>query len=630
MTELVARLGKDKVVLGKNISLGRKNNAGQIFRSAAVIGAAGQIGELFTRTLASVAHIEAVVRERRWRDETDYPEVRFHADIERMLETEPEVVILATPNPADRALEEIAQHAQKSFILILPPNGVNVVEKAKGILAGSRAQISLVRASLYTNVSRDTDGYIVYNPKKNRIALAPISPDQDDGLIKARNTLVQAGFEVRIVQDYHSMEWSKLIGNLLGSTSTVTGLSPREAFSDPEIFALEYRALKDRLRILEAAGIKVADDLWDIGKLRWLAKVPEPIASTFRGAIAHMVAQERNNQPPAAARQINEGARTVESANYYHLPIVRLGKKHGVESPVDEAILDILRRHERINNDFSLSSLEVNERRKLLLEIFGYETKQVFIRGFFPLRLVVDRLYEHYLDSFEIKGRENLTAVAQTLKQRKSVVIAPNHRSHTDHVTVIKALREALPQEARKYPVYIVAGMKFDQEMISGTLNHSYPHPVVCTLSEGDGEEVRWKAQIINRRAGKVIDGLLEKPCIFILYLEGGRSKIIKDGEVQLQKAAPGGSSWLLDSRFGLVVPAVITGTEKMLPPGRQLLRHTDVTIEFCDAIETDWLRKRGAAVSRKDRDRDRYLSGIVFGTIAAKLPRGARGSYGY
>lgn len=629
MTELVARLGKDKVVLGKNISLGRKNNAGQIFRSAAVVGAAGQIGEVFTRNLVSIAHIEAVVRERRWRDETAHPQVRFHADIERMLETEPEVVILATPNPADKALEKIARHVQKPLILILPQNGVDVVEKAKQVLSASESQITIIRASLYTNVSRDRDGNILYNPNKNRIALAPVGHDQDDSLIKAKNTLAQAGFDVKVMQDYHSMEWSKLIGNLLGSTSTVTDLSPREAFSDPEIFALELRALKDRLRILEAAGIKVAD-LWNIGKLRWLAKVPEPIAATFRGAIAHMVAQERNNQPPAAARQINKGARIVESADYCHQPFVHLGKEHGLESPVDEAILDILRRHGRTNNDFSLTALEADERRKLLLEIFGYETKQVFIRGFFPLRLAVDRLYEHYLDNFKILGRENLTAVAQTLNQGKSVVIAPNHRSHTDHVTVIKALREALPQEARKYPVYIVAGMKFDQEMISGTLNHSYPHPVVCTLGEGDGEEARWKAHIINRRAGTIIDRLLEKPCIFILYLEGGRSKIIKDGEVQLQKAAPGGSSWLLDSRFGLVVPTVITGTEKMLPPGRQLLRHADVTIEFCDAIETDWLRKQGAAVSRKDGDRDRYLSGIVFGTIAAKLPPSARGSYGY
>lgn len=629
MTELAARLGKDKVVLGKNISLGRKNNTGQIFRSAAVVGAAGQVGELFTRNLASITCIEAVVRERRWEDETDYPQVRFQSGIKSMLETEPEVVILATPNPADKILEEIARHVQKSLTLILPQNGVDVVEKAKQVLFDSESQISIIRASLYTNVSRGKDGNIVYNQKKNRIALAPVGNGQVESLLKAENMFAQAGFDVKVVDDYHSMEWSKLIGNLLGSTSTVTGLSPREAFSDPEIFALELRVLKDRLRILEAAGIKVAD-LWSIGKLRWLAKVPEPIASTFRGAIAHMVAQERNNQPPAAARQINAGARTVESANYYHLPIVRLGKKHDLESPVDEAILDILRRHERMNNDFSLPSLEVNERRKLLLEIFGYETKQLFIRGFFPLRLAVDRLYEHYLDSFKIKGRENLTAVAQTLNQGKSVVIAPNHRSHTDHVTVIKVLREALPQGARKYPVYIVAGMKFDQEMISGTLNHSYPHPVVCTLGEGDSEEGRWKAQIINRRAGRVIDSLLENPCIFVVYLEGGRSKIVKNGEVQLQKPAPGGSSWLSDSRFGLVVPTVITGTEKMLPPGQQWPRHADITIEFCNAVETAWLRKQGAAVSRKDGDRDRYLSGIVFGTIAAKLPRGARGSYGY
>lgn len=631
MAELVSRLGKDWIVLGNTVSLGKRSSA-RAFDSVAVIGAAGQTGEVFTKSLAPVVRTEAVVREHRWKEGTVYPEVGIHTDIRQMLATRPEAVILAIPNPIGKVLEQVVQHVQKPLVLILPQNGIVDVDQAKEVLAGSEHQISLVRASYFTNVSRDHDGNVLYNPSKNRIALASVDVDQNENLLRAEATFTHAGFQVRVRPSYHSMELSKLVANLLGSTSTITGLPPMEAFSDPQIFALELRALKDRFRILEAAGIQIDTGLWKLGVLRWAARaIPGPVASRssgFRGLMARMVAKDRNNQLPAAARQINEGARSVESELYYHNPIISLGKKHGLESPVDEAIVDVLSRHGRITNNFSLASLEVDERRKLMLEVFGYETKKLFIGSMLPLKLIVDRLYEHYLNNLYIRGAENLVAVVRTLSQGKSVVIAPNHRSHTDNPTVVKTLRENLPLEARKYPVYIIAGMKFDQEMISGVLNHSYPHPVVCTLSEEDNEEARWKAQIINSRASKVVGGLLEKPSIFVVYPEGGRSKKVVDGKVQLQKPSLGASTWFLNSKVGLVVPTVIRGTEKMLAPGEQRLHHADVTIEFCEAIETDWLRQQGATVSW--RDKDKFVSGIVMKRIADKLSAEERKIYGY
>lgn len=619
-----------------------QNEAPQAFRSVGIIGVTGQVGELLARTLAPYAHIEAVVRERRWRDEGAHHEIGFHTSIERMLATEPEVVILATPNPTDEVLKEIAQYAQKPLTLILPQNGVDVVPAAEKVLGSSRSRFTIVRASLFTNVSRDENGDISYNPKKKRIALSPVG-DPDGSLLKAQNMFARAGFDVKVVQDYRSMEWSKLLANLFGSTSTVTGLSPREALSDPEIFSLEHRALKDRLRILAAEGIKVAD-LWGIGRLRWLSRVPRPIALMFREHVANMFAAERNNQPPAAARQINEGARIVEPTDFYHQPMLslveELSKKNpeieaSLRSPVDDAILDILTRHKGTNNDFSLTSLSTSKRKELLLEIFGHESKQLFVRGFLPLRLLLNALYKLYVGNFNISGEENLQAVAESLSKGKSVLLALNHRSHADHMTVIKALREKLPREARNYPVFIVAGMKFEEEVISGFFSRAYSHPIVVTRARGDSKETSWKKGMINRRAGRVIARLLEKPCIFVVYLEGGRSKTIINGKVQLQEPAPGSSMWLLNKNFGLVMPGVITGTERMLRPGRQWpqrFRGNKIAIKFLPPMEIDSLRSEQLHLKKRRKSGDREgrdnLVRKILERIARELPEDERGPY--
>ena len=585
----------------------------ETLRSVAVIGAAGKVGGFFTETLSKLTGVKV--------------EPVLRGGIGSALEREPEVVILATPNPTKEVLKEIAdsvKNLKRPFTLVLPQNGVDVVSTAERVLEVSRSQITIVRASFFTTVGRDEDGKIVFNKDKKRIALAAVDQDED-ALQKTANMFAQADFDIRVVDDYRSMEWTKLLANLFGSTSVVTGLSPEKALSDPDIFALEHRALRDRLTILKANKIEVAD-LWGVGKLRWLARIPMwlvqnqgPLGRKFREYVAGKFATERNNQLPAAAIQINEGVRNVEPTNYYHLALTYSGKENGLESPVDRAIQSILRRHGR-DNDFSLNSLQPDERRNLLLEMYGLETEDVFIKRFSFLglelvRIALERIYEHYTDKFEVLGKENLKAVAEILKSGKSVLVAPNHRSHGDHTTIVKALRENLPSDTRKYPVYIVAGMKFDKEEISGRFSHAYSHLVVWTLTEGDNEEVRWKAQIINGRATKVIEKLLNKPCIVIVYLEGGRNK---SENLELQPPALDSSWWVLNPNFGLIVPTVITGTEVMLPPGDQKPHHANITIEFCEGINAAELRNE----KRKEpsEEWDKYFSGKVLSVIAAKL----------
>lgn len=607
------------------IGSGTRDGELQAFRSVAVVGAAGQVGELFARTLAPVVPVQAVVRERRWRDEV--VGIGFHTDIGKMLEMEPEVVILAIPNPVDRVLKEIAQHAQKPLTLILPQNGVEAVDRAEEILKDSRNQFTIVRASLFTNVSRDQDGNIVYNPKKNRIALAAVGADQDGSLEKAQKTFTKAGFVVRVQADYWRMEYTKLIANSWASTSTVTGLSPLRALLDSGILLSELRGLRDRFRIYEANGIQTADDLWSIGRLRWLSQLKTPYALALAPFIALLTVKERNNQPSAAGRQINQGVRFVEVDTYLHKVFIDLGKNQGLRSPVDEAMWDILRRHGRIKNGFSLTSMENKARKRLLRTAMDYETKEVFVESSPRVKRAAERVYRHFRKSLEVIGKEHLLPVGETLKKGKSVLVALNHRGHPDHTAIMEALEKELPEEAGQYPIYILAGMKFGKDWLSALFGRAYSHPVVHTLTKGDSEEVKWRAQIINRRADEVINELLQKPCILVVYLEGGRSKVFKDGKVQLQRGAIGGSKWITNSRIGLVLPGVIRGTEKMMGSKQIMLRPADLSIQFCESLEADQLRQEGAQIHDRET-RDSYLTDRIMKIIAEKLPEDERGVY--
>jgi len=164
--------------------------------------------------------------------------------------------------------------------------------------------------------------------------------------------------------------------------------------------------------------------------------------------------------------------------------------------------------------------------------------------------------------------------------------------------------------------------MKFDQEKISGISNHAYSHPVVWTLEPGDSPERRWRAQIINKRAEKVIKKLLDSgPCILVVYLEGGRNK---SENLELQPPAEGSGKWLVDPHFDLCLPVVIKGTEVMLAPGQQLAKDADLSVEFCEIIPTADMRAQRVHSNKWDQ----LFATRPMTVIASKLPDSQRGGY--
>lgn len=580
--------------------------------SVAVVGAAGHIGEMLIRSFAPYVRVEAVIRNTR----PDFPRgVLISDSLNLTLSRKPDVLVLAMPHPVDAVFKEIAESSTRPRVLVATQNGI-LVPKAQEVF-GKDSEMAFIRACVFTTAGRDREGNLRHGVK--RVALAQVQlKDQDEGRLKKVVELFEkGGFSTVVVPDPKSLEETKLFANLVGATGAVTGLGPWETFTDPEIYKLEQRAIRDRMAILKAAGIPLADIPW-INQATLIPRVPR----IARFVVAGKVAKSRNNRPPAAVVQIERGMRRLEATGQYQKPIIDLGKKVGLRSEVDEAVYDVSKRHERGGSEgFDLASMEPAERRQLLLKVTALESMEVF-RNVSPLvNFAAEGLARIITRGFVAKGGKYIPDVIRSLEAGKSVIVAPRHLSHADHPVLVRALKEIMGKDFSKYQLTIVAGMLFNGDPLTRILNRGYPNVTVWTLPEEPSNDEKWMANIINRRSREVSEKRLGEGGIFIVYPEGSRSR---DGK--LQKAKPGASGYALHPNVELVVPVVIEGTQTILKPGQTLPRFGHAYVEFLEPIRTMDLKKSAAHLPRTQRDAK--MSEIVMGKIAAALPEEQRGFY--
>jgi ketopantoate reductase len=348
-------------------------------RSIVVVGALGATGQMFMERLAQSlppgTRLEAAVRPSQLKTTwTNNENNLAYCTLEQALYRRPEFIILATTNPAQEALQSMAAQTRWPTTLVLPQNGVEIVPSARQVLADRN--VSLVRASLFTTVGFDGDRKAKYDASKMRIGLAGVPADDHTvfdgathrGLLMSRAVLEQGGFAVKIFPDYLSLEWTKLVVNGVGATGVITGLGAEETFANPDLFNLEARALKDRLHIMRLAGIAWADIPWQhVGWLAKLQHIPTAVLRPVRSVLGSVIAHGRHNAPPAAALKIAQGKPT--ETTYYHLPFVALGAQFDYRSPVDEAILQIMQRHNR--QEINLNQLSPAQRQQLLLTTYA-------------------------------------------------------------------------------------------------------------------------------------------------------------------------------------------------------------------------------------------------------------------
>ena len=204
------------------------------------------------------------------------------------------------------------------WLAALPPDGV-VIAAQNGV--DHRARIEPMTAAavapmlVYPNSRRTGPGEVWVS----RTGRGLVVPDDDAG--RAVVALFDGGgVEVEAVADFATAAWEKLLFNVIANPLTALTGRPLEVLSEPAVAALGLELAFETVEVARAEGTTLtprhARDA-----LAWLQALPGHLSSSM-------------HQDRAAGR-------TTEHEGLLG-PVVALGERHGVPTPLSRAVLALL------------------------------------------------------------------------------------------------------------------------------------------------------------------------------------------------------------------------------------------------------------------------------------------------
>ncbi|MFA6375911.1 MAG: ketopantoate reductase C-terminal domain-containing protein [Candidatus Paceibacterota bacterium] len=318
-----------------------------------IIGVGGRTGVMFARELRDVAEIVGVGMGREidaiGRQEIEVkrgaggsekfsvsailPE-NFNANLKNYY---PDFIWMAVRNPVSEAVEFYYRNfkgKEKLPALVFSQNGLSVVGDAKAGLVRALGQeagkVRIIRVSLINGVDMATNDGIATIAYKIPIKLGFGAADGQS--VADLKEIFNAGkFKCQEFQgkDVLKMENSKLFTNLIGMAAAADGLSVSAGLLDKKVFAKEAAMLKEFILAARASGSGFVDNLagYPINFLAQLFLLPAEWLAPFRGIFERIVAKGRNRP------------KDLSEIDYYNGEVVKLGKRFGVATPVNEGIV---------------------------------------------------------------------------------------------------------------------------------------------------------------------------------------------------------------------------------------------------------------------------------------------------
>jgi ketopantoate reductase len=335
-----------------------------------IIGAGGRTGAMFCRELRGAAkivgvgmarEIEAIaagkIKIRRGDDSAENfvvamiaPE-NFATVIEK---NPPDFIWLAVRNPVGEAVKFYYRHFQgkdKIPALILSQNGLSAIGDAKAALAevmGHDAnKVEIIRVSLINGIDFKTEVAAATKAMASQSGTSVIgyklpiklgfgAEKKSDCVDELAKIFKASGFKAqrfsgRAVLD---MENSKLFVNLIGMASATNGLSVNAVLRDKIVFEEvilkeEIAALKEFVLVVKKSGHGFLDDFcgYPIAMLAKMVLLPAGLLLPFRFIFEKIVNKGRNR------------TKNTSEIDYYNGEVVRMGKRFGVATPVNENII---------------------------------------------------------------------------------------------------------------------------------------------------------------------------------------------------------------------------------------------------------------------------------------------------
>jgi len=314
-----------------------------------IIGA-GAVGSLIGARLALAGHDVTLVGRAALRDAVAAGGLTFIAPDGTRQTTRPQVATSAADALAGSHRFDLACLTFKAYDTAavieelvplkdaLPPlisfqNGIGNEEALAAAFGADR----VIAGALDTPVSVPAAGQVQVHRPRYRMGLAAVGAA---GVGEAATALGQAGFDVTTYADYRSLKWSKLLLNLLANAScAILDWTPAQVMAHPQAAQLEARGWQEALGVMTALGVRPVNLAgYPLALFVPLARrlPPGVLARVLRG----LVSGGRGNKMPSLHIALAEGKRSEVA--WLNGAVARLGAEHGVATPVNRALADIV------------------------------------------------------------------------------------------------------------------------------------------------------------------------------------------------------------------------------------------------------------------------------------------------
>ncbi len=320
-------------------------------KKIAIIGIGGRTGTMFAFELRNSNEILGIGREKEIElikkgslyvekkgEKPEKFEEKVIQDIEFRDEIKPDFIFLTTKNPVSLPIKYYYQEfegKEKIPTLLISQNGIAAIAEAQEILkeifGGNLEKIRLVRIILFNPIDKGEteDRVFIKYSLPIRIAIAKVfGPGEIKDIVEV---FKKSNFELKLfsASQAKNLEFSKLFLNLIGMAAASQGFSIEEGFKNKEIFKEEVEALKEYIKVIKTSGGRFLNfPRYPVKILAILVSwLPVVFLSVLRNILAGLISEGRSGKP-----------KDLDEIDYYNGAVVNLGKKIGVETPINEKI----------------------------------------------------------------------------------------------------------------------------------------------------------------------------------------------------------------------------------------------------------------------------------------------------
>jgi 2-dehydropantoate 2-reductase len=236
------------------------------------------------------------------------------------------------------ALPDLGNHADVLGKIVCFQNGVATEDEVAAVFGRDR----VIAATLTSPVSQREPAEFALDALKGGVGYGAVGNDAGYAQKLASASLTDF-MPARVYPNARAMKWSKMLLNIVANASSALfGKSAGEIYADSGLFALERAMLRECLAVMRAEGIPVID--LPGYRARQLAFVIEHLpAALAQSLLKTRVARGRGAKWPSFYYDVrNQSGRSEVGA--LNGQIVAYGAKHGIPTPVNAWLTDMLLR----------------------------------------------------------------------------------------------------------------------------------------------------------------------------------------------------------------------------------------------------------------------------------------------